>query len=114
MVVEKSFFLHAESTRLSEIVNQHLNCILEQVLVIHELNSFCLEVDDVNFTRKNVKNNNFLLVHLAEGINNIFVGVLIKYLSLGIEVYDGFLFGWFINSDCYECVVIGSRNAGDS
>lgn len=68
-------------------------------------------MDYVDFTVDNVENDNFLVVHLTKGVNNVLISLLVKYLAIGVEVDNTLLLAGLVHSDHNKGVFVGGGNS---
>ena len=77
MVVKTSLFLDAEQSGVREVVDGHIDGILEIVWVVDWPHGLMFEVDDFNLTLRDVEDNDFFVIHLSKSVNDLVVSAFI-------------------------------------
>ena len=77
MVVKTSLFLDAEQSGVREVVDGHIDGILEIVWVVDWPHGLMFEVDDFNLTLRDVEDNDFFVIHLSKSVNYLVVSAFI-------------------------------------
>jgi hypothetical protein len=76
VVVEASGLSYAEEASIGEGFDMHLGDIFEEIVVIKLNDVVGLKIDDVDFAFGDVQDDDFLLIHHSEEVNDVFVLML--------------------------------------
>ena len=113
VVVDGSSFDDTEELCLTEGLEFHRTGVFINVLVVHLEDLVGLEVDDVNFLFRNIQDNDFLVVDLAEEVDAVGIGSFVENFSIFIKVDDALIFSRFVHAHAYEGVFEGDGDAED-
>lgn len=109
MVVERPLLLDTEGAGFWEVVDVHMGGIFEQILMVNGFNRLLFKINDINFAVGDVEYDDFLIIHLAEGVNDVVVLVFVENFAFFIEMNNALLLTRLVQSNHDKSIVVGNR-----
>ena len=113
VIIESSFLDYHKHFGIVESFHDHLSHIFVEVLMFNGAHLFCLKIEDVNFTFRNVHDDYLAFVKHDEPVDDVRILMLPKDVTIGVHMNDTLSLTWFDHLRIHVGIVVSCRKTED-